>query len=126
MLGRTAGHTTDVNDRKGSFVERVLDGHARVDQLDAFVQSWLEGPRSRELHEVLGLDADELDLLARVPDALRYLLHARRFDRDVQLDSLRGQARIARHALNVASKAIDPFELAEVESWLETREPSHA
>jgi hypothetical protein len=126
-----------VNERRGSFVERALDGHTRIDQLDAEVSAWLQGPRGRPLHELLGLDADELELIAATPDALRYVLHARRFGRDVPLEDLRGQARIRSHAILQASSVVDPHDLADIESWLPhvdaaasttraEREPSHA
>lgn len=111
------GNDCDVNDRRGTFVERVLDGHARIDELDREVAAWLDGPRRRPLHEVLGLDADELDLVAATPDALRYLLHARRFDLPLALDALRGQARVHAHAVRLASGVIDPFDLADIELW---------
>jgi hypothetical protein len=122
--------------RRGSFVERVLDGHARIDELDAEVAAWVEGPRKRPLHEVLGLDADELELVAATPDALRYLLHARRFGTPLQLDDVRTQARVRTHAMRLASAVVDPYDLADVEAWVQhvdvaaaasaEREPSHA
>lgn len=128
-----------MSERRNSFVDRVLDGHARMDQLDDEVQAWLAGPRTRALADVLGLSADELDLVASTPDALRYVVHARRFDRPVMLDELAGQGRVRRHATRLASGVVDPFELADIESWSAhvdvdvdsaaaraEREPSHA
>jgi hypothetical protein len=120
--------------RNSTFVERVLDGHARVDELEAEVQSWAAGPRRRPLHEVLGLDADELELVALTPDALRYVLHARRFGRTVSRDELSGQARVRDHSMRLAADVVDPFDLAEIETWrsqvdahdVDSREPSHA
>jgi hypothetical protein len=106
-----------VSERRGSFVDRVLDGYARIDQFDGEVKAWLDGPRTRALHEVLGLGADELDLVASTPDALRYVLHARRFDRTLALDELRGQRRVRSHATRHASERIDPFDLADIEAW---------
>lgn len=107
-----------MTDRRGTFIERVLDGHARIDELDREVAAWLDGPRRRPLHEVLGLGADELELVAATPDALRYLLHARRFDRTIDAAAaLRGQARVRTHALRLASDVVDPFDLADIESW---------
>ncbi|MEO6867546.1 MAG: hypothetical protein ABI200_05950 [Gaiellales bacterium] len=122
-----------MTERRGTFVEHVLDGLARADQLEAEVVAWAGGTRRRELHEVLGLDADELELVASVPDALRYILHARRFGEQLELDDLRGQARIRAHATQIASAVVDPFDLADIESWTAQldallaadREPSH-
>lgn len=123
-----------MSERRGTFVERVLDGHARIDQLPAEVDAWAAGDRRRPLDEVLGLGADELELVAGTPDALRYLLHARRFDRSFKADDLRGQQRVRDHATRLASQIVDPFELAEIETWRSqvdaltdgSREPSHA
>ena len=106
-----------MSERRGSFVERVLDGHARIDQLEAEVETWALGDQRRPLDEVLGLDAAQLDLVAATPDALRYLLHARRFGRAVTTDELRGQTRVRDHATRLAADVVDPFELAELETW---------
>lgn len=111
------GNTRVVSERRGSFVDRVLDGHARIDQFDSEVKTWLDGPRARALHEVLGLDADELNLIAATPDALRYVLYARRFDRVIARDELRGQARVRSLATRMASETVDPFDLADIETW---------
>lgn len=106
-----------MRERRGTFVDRVLDGHARIDQLEREVTAWLAGPRAKPLHVVLGLDARELELVATTPDALRYVLHARRFGRQVTLDDLAGQARVRAHAMLLASAVVDPFDLAEIEPW---------
>lgn len=106
-----------MKERRGTFVDRVLDGHARIDQLEREVTAWLAGPRAKPLHDVLGLDARELDVVATTPDALRYVLHARRFGRPVALEDLAGQARVRSHSTLLASGVVDPFELAEIESW---------
>ena len=130
-----------MRDRRGTFIDRVLDGHARIDQLEGEVQAWLAGSRAKPLHDVLGLDAQELALVAATPDALRYVLHARRFGRTVTGDELAGQRRVRAHAMRAASNVVDPFELAEIEGWVshvdaaaraehaaraDAREPSHA
>lgn len=106
-----------MRERRGTFVDRVLDGHARIDQLEREVTTWLAGPRSKPLHDVLGLDARELELIAATPDALRYILHARRFRRSVELDDIAGQARVRAHATLLASGVVDPFDLAEIDAW---------
>ncbi len=126
-----------MSSKRHSFVERVLDGHARIDEFEAQVAAWLDGPRTKPLHEVLGLSADELDLVASTPDALRYVLNARRFDRSVALDELRGQPRVRALASRLASRVVDPHDAADVEAWIPhvdaaasasraEREPSHA
>jgi hypothetical protein len=123
-----------MSERRSTFVERVLDGHARIDELEAEVEAWAAGARRRPLHEVLGLGADELELVAMTPDALRYVLHARRFGRPISREELAGQGRVRDHSMRLAADVVDPFDLAEIETWrsqvdahdLGTREPSHA
>ncbi len=56
--------------------------------------------------------------MASTPDALRYVLHARRFGRELPRDELRGQARVRAHAMRRSSDGVDPFELAKVEHWI--------
>ncbi|MCW2925163.1 MAG: hypothetical protein JWM98_2567 [Thermoleophilia bacterium] len=107
-----------MNDRRGSFVDRVLDGHALLEDLEAEVATWAGGARRRPLHEVLGLDARELDLVASTPDALRYVLHARRFGRATTPEELASQRRVRELATRIASEVFDPFELAELEAWM--------
>lgn len=106
-----------MSERRGSFVDRVLDGHARIDQLEAEVHAWAAGPRRRPLHDVLGLDAAELELVASTPDALRYVLHARRFGLPLVREELVGQRRVRDHATRLAAAVVDPFDLAEIETW---------
>lgn len=123
-----------MSERRGSFVERVLDGHARIDQLEEEVDAWAQGARRRPLHEVLGLGADELELVASTPDALRYVLHGRRFGRAAEPGELSGQRRVRDYALRLAAEVVDPFELADIDAWsaalqaggAASREPSHA
>lgn len=85
-----------MNDRRTSTVlDRVLDGHLRLDQLPP-----------AELEDS--------------PDALRYVLHARRFGGDVPADALRDQQRIRTWSTLLASRVVDPFDLAALEAWQET------
>lgn len=123
-----------MSERRTTFIDRVLDGHARIDQLETEVDAWLASSRRRPLHEVLGLDAAELELVASTPDALRYVVHARRFGRRVDVEELRGQHRVRDRAMLLAADVVDPFDLAEIETWrpqvdaicADRPEPSHA
>jgi hypothetical protein len=83
---------------------------------------------------VLGLSAAELELVAATPDALRYIVHARRFGLTLNLDDVSRQSRVREHAPRLASAVVDPFDLADIETWSSQvdaiaatdREPSHA
>lgn len=107
--------------RKASFVERVLDGETRIEAFPSAVREWQEGKQKQPLHTALGLDADELMLVASSPDALRYVLYSRRFGGKVNTAALNTQARVSSHAMQLASEAMDPYVLADVEQWLYER-----
>lgn len=123
-----------MSEKRSSFVERVLDGNARIDQLESEVEAWAAGPRRRPLDQVLGLSAAELELVAATPDALRYIIHARRFGLALNLDDISSQRRVREHATRLAATVVDPFDLANIETWSSQvdaiaatdREPSHA
>lgn len=110
---------TSARSRKStkSFVDRVLDGDTRIDAFAAEVRAWQAGDQKQPLHDALGLDADELLLVARSPDALRYLLHARRFASHVPDAALDSQARVDAYAMQLASASTDLYLLAEIEEW---------
>ncbi|MBC7461349.1 MAG: hypothetical protein H7287_08300 [Thermoleophilia bacterium] len=97
-----------------SFVDRVLDGDTRLDAFGDEVRAWQAGDQKRPLHTTLGLDAAELVLVARSPDALRYILHARRFGRTGPLN-LDSQPRVDAYSMRLAADATDPYLMAEVE-----------
>ena len=97
-----------------SFVERVLDGDTRLDAFGDEVRAWQAGDQKRPLHTALGLDAAELVLVAGSPDALRYILHARRFEHAAPL-GLDSQLRVEAYSMRLAADATDPYLMAEVE-----------
>lgn len=97
----------------------MLDGNARLDSFEAEVRTWQAGDHARPLHDVLGLSADELLQVAQTPDALRYLVHARRFEIAAPTD-VTSQRRVRDHAIRLAAEHVDPFEIAAVDAWLAT------
>ena len=129
-----------MSERHGTFIERVLDGHTRIDQLEGEVAAWAAGPQRERLDQALGLNAAELELIARAPDALRYIVQARRFGIPLELSALAHQARVRAYASRLAATHLDPFAVAELEQWqieidelariagasTQDREPSHA
>jgi hypothetical protein len=97
-----------------SFVERVLDGDTRLDLFPDEVRAWQSGDQKRPLHAALGLDASELVLVAGSPDALRYIVNARRFERP-DPTGLDTQHRVDAFSMQLAATATDPYLMAEVE-----------
>lgn len=110
---------------KSTFTERVLDGETRIDLFADEVRAWQAGDQKRPLHAALGLDAVELTLVARSPDALRYVLHARRFGLPVPT-TLESQARVDAYSMRLAATATDPYLMAEVEGRRDTIEQTLA
>jgi hypothetical protein len=104
-----------------SFVDRVLDGEIRIDAFGDEIRAWQAGDQKRPLHVALGLDATELVLVAGSPDALRYILNARRFER-ADPQGLDTQQRVDAYSMQLAASATDPYLMAEVEGCREAIE----
>jgi hypothetical protein len=60
------------------FLDLLTAGKVSPEQIDDFVDRWHETSGGRELHDYLGMTAEEYSLWLRVPDALRYVVAARR------------------------------------------------
>jgi hypothetical protein len=61
-----------------AFIDLCLEGKVPLDDIDEFVDRWHETPEGRELHDYLGMTQEEYSLWLRVPDALPYIIKARR------------------------------------------------
>ena len=60
------------------FLDEVLAGRARPEDVDDWVEAWHESPAgSGELHDFLGLTWEEYGLWARDPEAIHAILSAR-------------------------------------------------
>ena len=59
------------------FLDLLLAGKVSPGQIDDFVDRWHAAPGGRELHDYLGMTAEEYSLWVRVPDALEYVVAAR-------------------------------------------------
>jgi len=61
-----------------TFIGRCLEGDVRIEAIDDFVEKWHESETSMPLHEYLGFTWDEYKLWAEQPQALRFILSARK------------------------------------------------
>ena len=59
-----------------TFLDLVLTGDARQDDIDDFVDRWHDGDASCSLAEFLGMSDDEYALWVEKPAALRLILQA--------------------------------------------------
>ncbi|MGE5268290.1 MAG: hypothetical protein ACM3JG_01315 [Thiohalocapsa sp.] len=61
-----------------SFLDLCLRKKARAEDIDDFVDAWHADPGGKDLHDYLGMNEEEYSLWLRAPDALLYILEARR------------------------------------------------
>lgn len=66
------------------FVDLCLAEKAALDEIDDFVDRWHAAPQGQELHDYLGMSEEEYSLWLRVPDALTYIVEARRDGRPLK------------------------------------------
>lgn len=59
-----------------TFLDLVLTGEARQDDIDDFVDQWHDGDTSYSLAEFLGMSDDEYALWVEKPSALNLILQA--------------------------------------------------
>ena len=60
------------------FLDLLIAGKVSPNQIDDFVDRWHAAHGGRELHDYLGMTSEEYSLWLRVPDALEYVVAARR------------------------------------------------
>jgi len=101
--------------RDASFLSLCIDGKVTPQEVDDFVDKWHEAPAGRELHEFLGMTEEEYSLWVRVPDALPYIVKARR-NRLPLKDVVRHGFQEMRGAGSEARATID-----RLQEWLKTK-----
>lgn len=104
--------------RRGTFVERVLDGRARINDIEAEIAAWREQARGGDLATWIGVDERQLAQVLAVPESLRYVVHARRFG-STGSERLVDHNHVVAHAVRLVAEHIDPYDLADLETWRE-------
>ena len=99
-----------------TFLDLCLAGQVRQDQVDDFVDRWHEAPGGRELHDFLGMTTEEYSLWLRVPDALPYIISARRDMRPLTEAVMSGCK-----ALRRTAQIGDESKIARLEEWLSAK-----
>jgi len=67
-----------------NFIQKCLDGDEDLAAIDDYVAEWHEKEDDGvELHDYLGMTWDEYSLWAEKPNALPYILRARKFSENV-------------------------------------------
>lgn len=101
---------------EATFLDLYLAGKVRSDDIDDFVDRWHEAPDGRELHHYLGMTPEEYSLWLRVPDALPYIVQARREIRPLTEVVAGGCRKLRRGARSVSRPNI-----ARLEEWLRAK-----
>ena len=101
---------------KERFFELLMAGKVSPDQIDDFIDRWHEAPGGRELHDDLGMTSEEYSLWLRVPDALHYVVSARREKKPLAETVMRACTELRRTA-----PAGHDEKTARLEEWLSAK-----
>ena len=61
-----------------SFIEQCLSGHALLDEIDDFIDTWHESDSDLELHDFLGMSNDEFSAWVKDSSVLPHIIRAKR------------------------------------------------
>jgi hypothetical protein len=103
-----------------TFIDDVLAGLARVEDIDDYIQDWHNTPDNApggelELHEYLGLSWDEYRRWGSHPESLRFVLAARRAKLPVE------QVLAQAETVGAAARSNDSSDAERVLNWLMER-----
>jgi len=96
-----------------SFLEGVLEGRAKIAEIDDFVERWHESESAADLSDYLGMRPDEYSLWLENPEMLAVICSARR--RQQPLAEVVNEATAT---LRLASRSSDRSKLISLQSWL--------
>src|SRR5260221_7521576 len=101
---------------QGTFLDLCIAGTLRSNEIDDFIDEWHEAPRGRELADHLGMTRDEYSLWLRVPDALAYIVKARR-----EMTPLADAVVRSCEELRRGAPVGDESRIARLEEWLSAK-----
>lgn len=99
-----------------TFLALCIPGKATPDSIDDFVDQWHVAPRGTRLHEYLGMTTEEYSLWIRVPDALSYIVRARREEKTLNEVVIQGCRELQR-----TGPRGDASRITRLEEWLKTK-----
>jgi len=99
-----------------TFLDLCLAGRVTPDKVDDFVDRWHETPGGRELHDYLGMTTEEYSPWLRVPDALPYIIAARR-----EMTSLADAVARGCQELRRTAPVHDESRITRLEEWLSAK-----
>jgi len=95
-----------------TFVDTCLSGHALLGDVDDWIDQWHDSDTSLSLDSFLGFTADEVSIFAERPEALRFIVAARRQKVPV------AKVLATRDNYALAARAGDSEKAAAVLEWL--------
>jgi hypothetical protein len=98
------------------FLDLCLEGKAVLDDIDDFVDQWHETPQGNELHDYLGMTKEEYSLWLRAPDALPYIIKARR-----EVKPLKEAVAYACQNLRRTGQSSDKSKISRLQTWLKAK-----
>ncbi len=96
-----------------TFVDLCLKGKVPLDEMDDFIDRWHDSPEGRDLHDYLGMTKEEYSLWLRVPDALPYIIKARR-----EMKSLTNTVIDECQDLRPGARSGDQAKITRLREWL--------
>ena len=104
-----------MSERK-TFMKRVLDGEVLdLGCIDEEIARWHDTPEEISMSSWLGMTDEEYGLFVERPDALRVILMARKYGRDLR-ELLRA---VDSNATSLAARGASEADVANIRKWLE-------
>ena len=101
-----------------SFMDLCLKGKVMLDEIDDYIARWHRSAQAIDILSYLGMTKEEYDLFVRDPDALAFIVTARRENR-----SLRDVVNENYHdELRIAARAAGSLGLKRLKRWLTEHE----
>lgn len=96
------------------FISACAKGRAHLRKIDDYIDAWHEGNAgiNQELHQFLGMSAEEYALWVERPEVLPFIVIARRSGKSVQEIILEAE----HHPM--AARAANPAEARQLHDWL--------
>ena len=98
------------------FLDLCLEGKAVFDDIDDFIDQWHETPQGYELHDYLGMTNEEYSLWLRAPEALAYIIKARR-----EMQPLKETVVYACQDLGRVGRSSDQSTINQLQNWLKAK-----
>lgn len=101
-----------MSEHQATFIDLVLRGEALSLEIDDYVDQWHEMEGEGTLREFLGMSEKEYQLWLRIPEAVDYIVTARKLGKDPE------EVRVETHDMAIAARSDDVVTSTAVTDWL--------